>query len=129
MAISRKGKRKIVIDSKKYLWWIFDEYDQGVFDGVQIKIVPENQVGYVQYGLQQEDRNRRVVTALREDKYAVGMFCPKFEDEKGIIKPSGIEKLIRWILDSSEMNNRMFIHENKSGALSILKLILEKFHN
>ena len=52
MAINKKRKRKITVDSKKYLWWIFEEYDQTEFDGFQIKIVAENQIGYIKYGLQ-----------------------------------------------------------------------------
>ena len=42
MAISKKGKRRITIESRTYFWWIFDEYDQTEFDGIQIKIVAEN---------------------------------------------------------------------------------------
>lgn len=79
MAISKKGKRKITIDSKEYFWWIFNEYDQTEFDGIQIKIVDENQSGYLKYGLEQNNDERYLVFALRENEYKVHTYCPKFE--------------------------------------------------
>jgi len=74
MGINTKGKRKITVNSKKYLWWVFNEMNQTEFDGNQIKIVP------------------------------------KFEDENGIIKPSGIERLIKWCLEKSTDKNRILVH-------------------
>jgi len=135
MAISKKGKRKITIDSKKYLWWVFDEYDQTAFDGIQIKIVDENQIGYFKYGLQQIDKERKVVISLRDEKCLIHVVCPKFEDENGIIKPSGIERLIKWCLDKKENKYRKLIHgynpsigiipENE--RLKTLELITDEF--
>ncbi len=68
MGISKKGKRKIIINSKTYLWWVFNECDQTEFDGVQVKIVPENQIGYLKYGLEQNEK-RFLVLGLRNDEY------------------------------------------------------------
>jgi len=36
----------------------------------------------------------------------IHVVCPKFEDENGIIKPSGIERLIKWCLDKKENKYR-----------------------
>ena len=80
MAISKKGRRKITVDSKKYVWQVFDEYDQTAFDGIQIKIVDENQIGYFKYGLQQIEEKRKIVISLRDEKYLIHVMCPKFED-------------------------------------------------
>lgn len=103
MAISTKGKRKITVNEKKYFWWIFDEFDQTEFDGLQIKIISENQNGYIKYGLQQFDNNNRYVSiGLKNHKYKIHTLSPKFEDENGIIKPSNIEKLIKWSLSENE---------------------------
>ena len=77
---------------------------------------------------QQEEIDRFLVVSLRENKYAVGMLCPKFEDENGIIKPSGIEKLIRWGLDSSDIKNRIFVHKDNPEVLNTLEIILNEFY-
>jgi len=39
MSISSKNKRRVSVDNKEYLWWVFDEYEQTVFDGIQVKAV------------------------------------------------------------------------------------------
>ncbi|WP_267876718.1 hypothetical protein [Massilia genomosp. 1] len=36
MAISAKGKRRIAVNERVYLWRIFEKYDQSWFDGVQV---------------------------------------------------------------------------------------------
>lgn len=110
MAISKKGKRIITVDAKKYLWWIFEEHDQREFDGIQIKIVAENQIGYIKYGLQQRDKERYVVLSLRDEKYKVHILSPKFEEENCIIMPAGISRLIKWCLDTSATNSRVFVY-------------------
>jgi len=135
MAINKKGKRKITVNSKKYLWWVFDEYDQTEFDGLQIKIVAENQIGYIKYGLQQADKERYLVISLRDEKYKIHALCPTFEDENGIIKPAGIAQLIKWSLDNTTLKNRIVVHgyTPKIGVipqkdrLNILGVILKEF--
>nr|WP_294861585.1 hypothetical protein [uncultured Fluviicola sp.] len=96
MAISKKQKRTITVDEKTYLWWVFDETDQTAFDNTQIKLISEDQSHYIQYGLEQEDENRRVVIGLQNAGVLIQLECPKFEDEQGIITPAGIRKLIEW---------------------------------
>ncbi len=106
MAISKKGKRKITVNSENYLWWIFNENDQTEFDGVQIKIVAENQSGYFKYGLEQIDEQRYISIGLNQNKFKVHILCPKFENDDGIITPSGIGNLIRWSLSESEIKSK-----------------------
>ncbi len=96
MAISKKGKRKIVVDGRTYLWWGFNEIDQTSFDGDQIKLVAEDQSHYIQYGLQQEDNKRFVVIGLGRDQGLISFECSKCENEEGVITPSGIRKLVEW---------------------------------
>lgn len=110
MAVNTKGKRKITVNSKKYLWWVFNEVDQTEFDGNQIKIVAENQVGYFKYGLEQNLKERCVAISLKNEKLKIHIQCPKFEDANGIIKPSGIERLIKWCLEKPINKNRIFTH-------------------
>lgn len=135
MAISRKGKRKITVDGKEYLWWVFNEQDQTEFDGNQIKVVASDQVGYIKYGLEQNDLKRYVVIALREHKYKVHFYCPKFESEEGIISNSGIERLVQFCLKIPTKENQNFTHGFKTPCqiipknerLDALKTIIRKF--
>lgn len=97
MAISKKNKSKTYVDGKEYLWWIFDEYDQTEFDGVQIKAVCIDSTHFIKYGLQQEEDNRKVVLALKNYTKLVHLSSPpKFENEEGIITKSGINRMIKW---------------------------------
>lgn len=96
MGINRKGKRKITVNSKEYLWWVYHEQDQSSFDGDQIKIVAADQAMYFHYGLQQFEGDRYVLMALHHEAGSISLPCPKFENENGIITPAGISKLINW---------------------------------
>ena len=107
MAISEKGKRKVQIGSRLFLWWVFDEVDQTEFDGVQVKIIAKDQSIFIKYGLQQSDEERSVVLSFSNDLGRVHMNCPKFESNEGVISSSGIKKLIAW---SSNINNGEIIH-------------------
>ena len=135
MAISRKGKRNITVDSNKYLWWVFSEFEGIYFYGNQIKIVPENQIGYFQYGLEQDSEGRCLLISLKNGKQEIHMKCPKFEDVDGIIRPSGIEKLIKWALKNPKDENRIFVyrhsHETEitpnEDRIKMLEIILSEF--
>ena len=97
MTISKKNKSRISVDGKEYLWWVFDEYDQTEFDGIQIKAVCSDQTHFIKYGLQQEQDNAKVVLALKDYTQLVHLSSPpKFENNKGIITKSGINKMIKW---------------------------------
>ena len=97
MAISKKGKRRLSYNGKQYLWWVFEEYDQTEFDGIQIKIIDEDQTVILQYGIEQPEGERYLKVALAKDIGAVHLRCPKFEDENGAISPSGIHKMFEWV--------------------------------
>lgn len=121
MAVSKKGKRRIVVNAKPYLWWVFEEQDQTEFDGTQIKIVAENQSLYFKYGLQQDAEKRYLVLALHHEAGKIHLLCPKFENESGIISPSGISELIKWSsLRPSENDIRIVTHawNSKNGILN-----------
>lgn len=97
MAISKKNKSRTYVDGKEYLWWVFDEYDQTEFDGLQFKTVCSDQTHFIKYGLQQEQDNRKVVLALKDYTKLVHLFSPpKFESSNGIITKSGINRMIKW---------------------------------
>lgn len=97
MAISKKNKSKVTVDGKEYLWWVFDEYDQTTFDGIQIKAVCSDQTHFIKYGLQQEEDDRKLALILKDYTKLVHLSSPpKFEDNKGIITKSGIIWMIEW---------------------------------
>lgn len=97
MAISKKNKRQVLVDGKAYFWWVFDEYDQSEFDGIQLKVVCADQKHFFKYGLAQHEAHRKLVFALSNYEKLVHVSCPpKFENEDGIISNSGIVRMINW---------------------------------
>lgn len=97
MAISNKRKKRVEIEGKEYLWWVFEEIDQTEFDGIQVMAVNSDQSMFLKYGLQQQEDNRKIVMSFRDYKKLVHISSPpKFENEEGIITKSGIIRLINW---------------------------------
>lgn len=83
--------------NKQYLWWVFDEYDQTEFDGIQVKAVCCDQTHFIKYGLQQEPDDRKLVLVLKNYTKLVHLASPPvFEDSEGIISNAGIKKMIQW---------------------------------
>lgn len=121
MAISKKGKRKITINSRKYLWWVFNEYDQTEFDGNQVKLIAEDQKIYFKYGLEQIDDKRYIVIALDQNRYKVHLYCPKFEDDKGLILPSGLNKMVQWVINENIQGDKTKIQHAYNPVEGILK--------
>lgn len=104
MAISEKGKRRITVEGRRYLWWVFDEYDQGWFDGPQVNVATPEQDLFIRYGLQQQDERRCAWVRYRQDE-PVQKLCPQFEQEEGILTPKDIRSLILWALSTDEDAN------------------------
>lgn len=132
MAISKKNKSRVNIDGKEYLWWVFDEFDQTVFDGIQIKAVYSDQTHFLKYGLQQLESDRKVVIALRDYTKLVHLSSPsKFENEDGIITKSGIARMIKWCKSGKHqiqyaldgMNNDLDEIKQKSILAELQKLL------
>ncbi|MCJ8155382.1 hypothetical protein MKJ01_16575 [Chryseobacterium sp. SSA4.19] len=96
MAIRSKNKRRVSVDNKEYLWWVFDEYDQTEFDGIQIKAICSDQTHFIKYGLQQEPDDRKLVLAWENYTKLVHLSSPPvFEDNEGIISMAGIKEMIQ----------------------------------
>ncbi|NOQ72471.1 MAG: hypothetical protein GQ574_10745 [Crocinitomix sp.] len=117
MAISKKNKNRVTINGIEYLWWVFDEYDQTEFDGIQIKVVCSDQTHFFKYGLQERESNRKVVLALRDYAKLVHLSSPpKFENEDGIITKSGIIRLIKWC--KNEGHQIQYALDGKNNGLT-----------
>lgn len=126
MAISKKNKRKVIVDGKEYFWWVFDEYDQTTFDGIQVKIVSADQTHFFKYGLQQAEKKRRVVLALKNYTKSVHLSCPKFENEERIITNSGINRLIQWCKNVKDGTQYVLISKYKKMTESEKKDLLKE---
>lgn len=114
MAINKRNKNRVLVNEIEYLWWVFDEYDQTEFDGIQVKVVCSNQVFFFKYGLEQADNKRYIVLALNDYVKLVHLSCPKFENQEGIITKSGIIKLIEWCKkEKQEIIYALDGHNNK----------------
>ncbi|MGH1540095.1 MAG: hypothetical protein ACRBHB_06715 [Arenicella sp.] len=111
-----------LIGSRLFLWWVFNEIDQTEFDGIQVKIVAEDQSIFLKYGLEQSDGDRYLVLSFNRDLGRVHVKCPKFESDDGIISSSGIRKLIAW---SSDIKNIEIVH-SWSAQSGIMKGDLAK---
>ncbi|WP_160137885.1 hypothetical protein [Chryseobacterium sp. c4a] len=129
MAISKKNKSKVTVNGKEYLWWVFDEYDQTTFDGIQIKAVCSDQTHFIKYGLQQEEDDRKLALILKDyTKLVLLSSPPKFEDNKGIITKSGIIRMIEWCKqDIDEVQYALDGNENDFNEAE-KQMILKEIH-
>jgi hypothetical protein len=125
MTINKRNKNRVLVNEIEYLWWVFDEYDQTEFDGIQVKVVCSNQVFFFKYGLEQADNKRYIVLALNNYVKLVHLSCPKFENQEGVIIKSEIIKLIEWCKkEKQEIIYALDGHNNKlsnNEKYSILK--------
>lgn len=62
-----------------------------------------------------------MVFALRENEYKIHTYCPKFENDSGIITPSGIEKLIKWTLNLPKETEKKKISHAYNPKVGIIK--------
>lgn len=132
MAVSKKNKNRAVVDGKEYLWWVFNEYDQTAFDGIQIKVVCADQSHFLKYGLQQSDAYRKVILSLSDYSKMVQLSStPKFENEDGIITKSGINRLIKWCKNEEHQieyaldkgNNQLTAEQRQAVFKEILEVL------
>ncbi len=100
---AKRAKRKIVVNSKAFYWWVYDFHNQTAFDGVQLHMEAEIQSLYLSYGLEQGESERFVIVST--PNASIALRCPKFENNSGIITQTGIRELILWCSQSGDKNN------------------------
>lgn len=98
MAVAEKGKRRIRVGDRIYLWRVFEDWDQAGFDGVQVTVVAKDQRLFVRYGVEQSAASRTAVVSRGSGSPHRRMPCPRFEGENGILTPQGVRALIEWSL-------------------------------
>ena len=103
MTVSTKGKRKISVNGKSYLWKAFNENDQSWFEGVQVMIVAEDQSILMRYGSCQTNEMRHIVVQEQNSK-PIKYSCPKFESEENIFKPEQIKNIIEFSVEKNNEN-------------------------
>jgi len=106
MAISEKGKRRLTVRNGRYLWYVFDKYDQTAFDGLQVMVTAQDRSLIVHYGIQQPDQSRTAVIRRGIRAPSVRMRCPQFETDDGTMTPHATRKLIEWCLDEAPQPRR-----------------------
>ena len=98
MAISSKGKRRICVNQRTYLWRVFDHYDQSWFDGVQIIVAAMDQTLFLRYGLHQSNDSRTTMISRGRGAPHIRMVCPRFEGDNDTLTPQSVRDMIDWAL-------------------------------
>ena len=104
MALRGKGRRRIAVGGRDYLWWVKIEDEDDFVGAPMVTVVSERRELYVKYGLVQPDDRRYLISSgsycrgIDEQGSTWRCFrCPKFGTEE-TIAPKGVEALIRWCL-------------------------------
>lgn len=104
MAVSRKGKRPITVDGRRYLWWVQEDRDPPFVPsaGHSLCVVDTEGDLFVQYHLGQPSDVRHVVVIGRRFPSVDGcggthrrFQCPSFDDGPAVT-PAHVAAFIRW---------------------------------
>ncbi|MCQ3929722.1 MAG: hypothetical protein DPW16_04630 [Chloroflexi bacterium] len=132
MAVRTKGRRKIVVDGRHYIWRVADSNDPGgrLYWSHELRIIAEDRSLYIVYPLNpcgpskisdgiyvpaQEEPpfvffTDKETKRLSEKAYQ-GIYslcrCPRFEREDGAITPQSVKDLIQWCSTDSEPRIRV----------------------
>ncbi len=102
MTVSRKGKRRIIIKEREFLWWIGEKDElflpEGLAESVQV-VLPEG--GFyleLQRGLNNPARSCVLINAKPGGPIPSGCFhCPVFDTTA--VTPRTVRTLIEWVFD------------------------------
>ena len=103
MGIRKKGKRKITIDSRLYLWWAGEDPDR---PANIVKIWSDDKKLQIRYELNQTIGEEYIgiigpeFAGKNPNARYQCYLCPRF-DENGSITPKIILQIIEWFLDKS----------------------------
>lgn len=105
MAVSRKGKRPITVDGRRYLWWVQEDGDLPFVpsDGRSLCVADTEGDMFVQYHLGQPSDVRHIVVIGRRFPSVDGcggtyrrFLCPSFDDGPAVT-PAHVAAFIRWL--------------------------------
>ena len=101
MAVKTKGRRKIVVADRPFVWYVGDDRDSN--DHI-LHVVSHDKAFSVNYHLEQPEQIRHLAVVGREfpgladaGRCWKRVLCPRFE-EGGAVTPSGVRRLIEWCL-------------------------------
>ncbi len=118
MAVSTRGKRKIVHKNDTYYWWVDEDYDCQTGHFLLVTVVSEDKTFLVKYYINQT--TKRFLTVLghnftvnnTSDRGWKWFACPQF-GEVQIFKPKNVINLIDWCLDAKAPKIRVGRNGNK----------------
>ncbi|MFF2082747.1 hypothetical protein ACFVVM_03190 [Nocardia sp. NPDC058176] len=105
MAIAKKGRRRIVVGDREFLWWVRPDWDNHNAPGVAtVTVATDDRRILLDYALNQDEDSQHVTVLGPEFRGesqngpARRFRCPKF-GLPGEIRPSHVAELIAWCTD------------------------------
>lgn len=106
MGVAKRGRRRIVVGQRKYVWYVAEGLDWVPYRKAVLHVLSEDKRLMVAYPLEQETATRtlRVMGpqlggVVRHDGSSVHVRCPRFELEDWTVGPRVVKELIEWVLD------------------------------
>ncbi len=99
MAVRTKGRRKIVVDGRHYIWYVTERHDTG---GDELRVVAGDKSIHATYPML--SRFPLVFLSgkgIAEDFRHHWVRCPRFEIESAIT-PQSVKNLIQWALSNDK---------------------------
>jgi hypothetical protein len=112
MAIRKKGRRKLVIGGRLFVWWVC-ECEPDCWLGAVLTVASEDGRFFVRFYLGQEPDRRYLVVQGKElaglpdaGGCWIRVQCPEWQSGPGV-RPSDVWRLIDWCLSAGEPRVRM----------------------
>jgi len=107
MTISAKGRRRIDVNGRSYLWWVAECEDDFVGAGA-LRVVSTDKKFLVRYGVVQPEESRHIVVIGSEFRGLPNLGgrwrrfrCPQFGTFESVT-PKDVADLIRWCISPGE---------------------------
>ncbi len=128
MAVRTRGRRKIVVDGRRYIWFVAKPSDyMHIYWNYELRVVSEDKQLYIIYPLNPHtahiisiyegidipahDEPPLVFVSGKEigtmPHYDIKYRCPRFERDDGAITPQSVKDLIQWCLSDGEPRIRV----------------------
>lgn len=110
MGISKKHKRKIIVDDSEYFWHIAEDYEViNLGTDKTLAVASEDKKFLIHYPINQNHKGENYIIIIGKVFGGNGSWgstwqriaCPKWEIENKIV-PSSVKKLIKWSLSEKD---------------------------
>lgn len=112
MAVRKKGRRKLTVGDRRFVWWV-GESEPDCWIGEALTVASEDGQFFVRYYLGQRSVRRFLVIQGREFAGLpdaggcwIRVQCPEW-DAGGIVRPSDVRRLIDWSLSADSPRVRV----------------------